>query len=209
MLMYLGSRLSQRKARLYLCAVARLSYSHLLNRDDRKALETAERFGDGLLTGQELETAAEAYRGRERNYYILREATVMRLLGSEVCDALVNQTSRVGSIIWAALLQKLELWSADQPTGKLVACHIIRDLFGNPIRPAAPELIADVQSNEAVWTMARVVYEGTGSVWHSMPELGEAVKTAGCTNVDLLEHCNSPGPHVRGCWVLDLLLGKH
>ena len=31
---------------------------------------------------------------------------------------------------------------------------------------------------------------------------------AGCDNQDILDHCRSPGPHVRGCWVVDLVLGK-
>jgi hypothetical protein len=41
-----------------------------------------------------------------------------------------------------------------------------------------------------------------------MPVLHDALLDAGCDNPDILDHCKGPGPHVRGCWVLDLLLGK-
>lgn len=38
--------------------------------------------------------------------------------------------------------------------------------------------------------------------------LADALEDAGCDNEDVLNHCRQPGIHVRGCWVLDLLLGK-
>jgi hypothetical protein len=41
-----------------------------------------------------------------------------------------------------------------------------------------------------------------------MPILGDALEEAGCTDADILAHLRSPGPHVRGCWILDLILGK-
>ena len=41
-----------------------------------------------------------------------------------------------------------------------------------------------------------------------LPVLADALQDAGCDNADILTHCRSGGEHVRGCWVLDLLLGK-
>jgi hypothetical protein len=38
--------------------------------------------------------------------------------------------------------------------------------------------------------------------------LADALEDAGCTDADLLGHLRSPGPHVRGCWAVDLVLGK-
>jgi hypothetical protein len=38
--------------------------------------------------------------------------------------------------------------------------------------------------------------------------LADALEEAGCTGPDILNHCRRPGVHVRGCWVVDLLLGK-
>jgi hypothetical protein len=42
----------------------------------------------------------------------------------------------------------------------------------------------------------------------ALPVLADAVEEAGCTNSEMLSHCRGPGPHFRGCWVIDLLLGK-
>jgi hypothetical protein len=42
----------------------------------------------------------------------------------------------------------------------------------------------------------------------AMPILADALEEAGCDNPDILSHCRNPGVHVRGCWVVDLLLGK-
>jgi hypothetical protein len=41
-----------------------------------------------------------------------------------------------------------------------------------------------------------------------LPILADALEDAGCADADILAHCRGPGPHVRGCWVVDLLLGK-
>jgi hypothetical protein len=44
--------------------------------------------------------------------------------------------------------------------------------------------------------------------FHAMPILADAMQDAGCDNEDILWHCREPGVHVRGCWVVDLVLGK-
>jgi hypothetical protein len=41
-----------------------------------------------------------------------------------------------------------------------------------------------------------------------LPILADALEEAGCTDADILAHCRGPGPHARGCWVVDLILGK-
>jgi hypothetical protein len=42
----------------------------------------------------------------------------------------------------------------------------------------------------------------------NMPILADALQDAGCELPEVLDHCRGPGPHVRGCWVVDLVLGK-
>jgi hypothetical protein len=54
--------------------------------------------------------------------------------------------------------------------------------------------------------MAQAIYDGR--TFDQLPILADALEEAGCHNSDVLAHCRSEGPHVRGCWVVDLLLGK-
>ena len=54
--------------------------------------------------------------------------------------------------------------------------------------------------------LARGIYEARE--WASLPILADALDEAGCDDEPILRHLRYPGPHVRGCWVLDLLLGK-
>ena len=54
--------------------------------------------------------------------------------------------------------------------------------------------------------MAHTIYEGR--VFDCLPLLADALEDAGCTEPDILSHCRGGGEHVRGCWVVDLLLGK-
>jgi len=58
----------------------------------------------------------------------------------------------------------------------------------------------------AVLTLAESIY--VDHAFDRMPELADALEAAGCTDADVLAHCRRPGPHVRGCWVVDLILGK-
>jgi hypothetical protein len=83
---------------------------------------------------------------------------------------------------------------------------LVRDIFGNPFRSmhVEPELLT--WNHATVPAIARHVYDDRA--FHDLPILADALEDAGCTNADLLDHCRGPGPHVRGCWAVDLLLGK-
>jgi hypothetical protein len=80
---------------------------------------------------------------------------------------------------------------------------LLRDIFGNPFRPV---------SVEPTWLSSTVTALATGiyadRAFDRMPILADALEEAGCDNIDVLNHCRGPGPHVLGCWVVDLLLGK-
>ena len=59
---------------------------------------------------------------------------------------------------------------------------------------------------DAVRRMAEGIY--TGRAFDRLPILADALLDAGCDNEELIRHCRSDGPHVRGCWAVDLILGK-
>ncbi|MBA4189286.1 MAG: hypothetical protein C0467_14920 [Planctomycetaceae bacterium] len=81
---------------------------------------------------------------------------------------------------------------------------MLRDIFGNPFRPVA--FSPDWRSDTAV-SLAMHIYESRD--FSAMPILADALQDAGCDNDDVLSHCRDPQQvHVRGCWVVDLVLGK-
>ncbi len=83
------------------------------------------------------------------------------------------------------------------------ARRVIRDIFGNPFRPVTVDpawLTSDVLA------LARGIY--AERAFDRMPILADALQDAGCDNEDVLTHCrDASAPHVRGCWVVDLVLG--
>jgi hypothetical protein len=80
---------------------------------------------------------------------------------------------------------------------------LLRDIFGNPFRSLTFE--PDWCTSTAV-ALAQQMYDSRD--FSAMPILADALQDAGSDNVDILDHCRGPGPHVRGCWVVDLVLGK-
>ena len=79
----------------------------------------------------------------------------------------------------------------------------LRCIVGNPYRPV--RLDSDWLTSTVV-DLARGIYDERA--FDRMPILADALQEAGCENTDILDHCRGTGPHVRGCWVVDLVLGK-
>jgi hypothetical protein len=82
-------------------------------------------------------------------------------------------------------------------------CALLLDIFGNPFRPMT--LDPAWQTPEVV-TLAGHIYHDWA--FAELPELAEALESAGCADQTVLAHCRESGPHVRGCWVVDLLLAR-
>jgi hypothetical protein len=85
-------------------------------------------------------------------------------------------------------------------------CQLIRDIFGNPFRPATADPDWLKWNGGTVPKLAQAIYDERR--FADLPILADALEEAGCVNADLLDHCRRPGEHVRGCWAVDLLLGK-
>jgi hypothetical protein len=85
-------------------------------------------------------------------------------------------------------------------------CHVVRDIFGNPFRRPGIDPTWLTWNASTVVNMTQAIYDEMA--FDRLPVLADALEEAGCTNADILSHCRSAGPHVRGCWVVDLILGK-
>jgi hypothetical protein len=82
-------------------------------------------------------------------------------------------------------------------------CAILRDMFPKPFGSVT---FSPCWRTDVVLALASQMYESRD--FSAMPILADALQDAGCENEDILNHCRSEGVHVRGCWVIDLSLGK-
>ncbi|MCE9560440.1 MAG: hypothetical protein K8U57_00140 [Planctomycetes bacterium] len=81
--------------------------------------------------------------------------------------------------------------------------ELLRCVVGNPFRHVGADI---TWLTTTVQQLAAGIY--ADRAFDRMPILADALQDAGCDNADILDHCRSEAPHVRGCWVVDLLLGK-
>lgn len=91
-------------------------------------------------------------------------------------------------------------------TIEAVQCDLIRDIAGNPFQFPKVDPARLTWNDCTVRKLAQTIYDERR--YDSLPVLADALEEAGCGDAAILAHCRGPGPHVRGCWVVDLLLGK-
>lgn len=176
---------NERKLRLFGCACVRSVWDKI-DRDDRNAVEVTERYADGVGRGRELKNAGHTYgRTRPVTYPFARDAA-RHGAGEAIAIAASNVLSD----------------PARQPI-EASLCNLFRCIFGNPFRPITinPSLLST-----AIVNMAQAIYDERA--FDRMPVLGDALEESGVTDSALLSHCREPGPHARGCHVLDMILGK-
>jgi hypothetical protein len=224
MLEFLRGKASDRKLRLFAVGCCRRVFHLARDQASRNALEAGERYADGLATDEERQAACNA--------------TLLKGVGPEsplnAWEADYESTSAIG---WAAVRDAFEaaaraprhaaaatiVGSVPDPIRfteaeeemwtepALVAYRaerawqsdLLRDIIGNPFR---------VLKTKRPWQKAKVVKLAQSiyddRAFDRMPILADALEDAGCQDADILAHCREPGQHVRGCWVVDLLLGK-
>ena len=84
--------------------------------------------------------------------------------------------------------------------------QLLRDIWRPPFRPMPIDPRWLTWNNGLVVQLARNIYETRA--FESLPLLADALIDAGCTDEEILSHCQQPGPHVRGCWALDLIMDR-
>jgi hypothetical protein len=179
-----GFRASARKLRLFAVACCRRGWDNLRFAAHRRAVDIAERYADGEATDRELSRCRRAV---ERLY---------KELGDDDLDS-----------HWSVLgATEFNLMDGAQQVRVIISplrCEVLSDIFGNPFR--AVTLDSRWRTTNVI-DLARTIYEERA--FDRLPILADALMDAGCANEDILEHCRGPGPHMRGCWVVDLLLEK-
>jgi hypothetical protein len=189
MLEYLSGKASERKHRLFAIACVRRLWHLLVDPRSRDAVEVAARYAEGSATEEALR-AAHVAAGQVRWV-----GTAAQGLAARAAEHVASAVPWVacGASMAAAAMREERAWQ----------CTILRDVVGNPFRPAAFD--PRWRTADAVG-LARGTYDE--GAFDRLPILADALEDAGCTDPDLLGHLRAPGPHVRGCWALDLILGK-
>jgi hypothetical protein len=206
MLEFVRGKASDRKVRLFAVGCCQQLMPWNQNERVSEALIRAERYAEGELADATMEKWCQ-----ELNRISFRIRQSMGGGGSAqtvICNA-VNCAclpKRYMGVIhtWEALVNLGGVFGSDFPDrGRTIVHALMNDLFGNPFRPVAVE---PAWLTSTVVALAEGIYQDRA--FDRLPILGDALMDAGCDNSDVLNHCRSDGPHVRGCWVVDLLTGR-
>jgi hypothetical protein len=210
-------KVGRRKLRLFGCASCWL-FGDALDPRSRAAIEYMERFADGEVDKTPMEAVKEAARlavldadklpappGLKWNESPERRASeAVFTLVSERPDSCAYAHWAMRSYIGKGASQESaarhQLWLDQLRT----MARLMHDIFGNPFREVK---FNKLWRTDTVLTLARQMY--ASREFSAMPILADALQDAGCTNEGILSHCRDANQiHVRGCWVVDLVLDK-
>jgi hypothetical protein len=210
MLAHLGDGLSMRKLRLFACACCRRIWGQIeAYREDygegtvemfTAPVPVAEAFADGQATLEQMH-GASGWLGDVGEWCSEGPEYAFMDCAGDV-DRLRGVAPRIVEYGGLSVEE-----SRAEPKAQAA---LLRDVFGNPFRPAA---FRPAWRTAQATSLAEAAYED-----RALPEgaldverlsvLADALEEGGCTEAALLAHLRSPGPHVRGCWALDLVLGR-
>ena len=236
MLDFLKGKVSNRKLRLFLVACARLFWNQIpdvtlrtgveasdprydwpaMATEMRRAVEVGERYADGQALASEREMSSNQL-GR---LFCFMETTIHQI--ARMMGLTYNHFTAIFGLCYCTVLprsglNRLETSTHWQAGVLLSAQHQLprlRDIFGNPFSSSPPIQHSVLTWNDAtVRRIAESIYnerrmpEGTLDT-SRLAILHDALLDAGCDNEELLTHLRSECQHYRGCWVIDLILGK-
>jgi hypothetical protein len=221
LLAYLRSKKNNRKLRLFGCACYRRIW-HLVpdwessrSATERfyKAVEISEQYADKLVSGKELdrmrvETMASPIHVTFRNRFFEQ-------IGMAATDAQARAAGRIhfDPKNTTPIRERLEKITEKAAVESKAQATILRDIFGNPFCPITISPVWLTRNNGIVVRLAQAAYDErilpAGTLDNTrLLILADALEEAGCTDEQILTHLRGGGEHYRGCWVIDLLLGK-
>lgn len=216
---YWGEPYPERKARLLMlacCLLRKRYFAHAVVREAVKALE--RHYADPLAQDRSFEGQNYCTLHTRLERYIDQSPTRGYHLALGVWTAIeppsIAEKRRLAPF---GINHCLQMASCDERGRTLTAVRaaqadLVREVVGNPFRPVA---FSPSWRTDTTVALARQMYESRE--FSAMPILADALQDAGCDNPDILSHCrdekagggsSAQGGHVRGCWVVDLVLGK-
>jgi hypothetical protein len=231
MLHFLKDIGSDRKLRLFGCACFGRLLDFVEDTRLKEVLAVAEQVAEGMAKDRFRFAAARKARlamERARRAMPAQDASTLvrffvacaayELMFIEI-NAPVVANCAGNALVWAECLARGVPFSGDRTLSryppKVIAkstaeqewqLAVLRDVFGNPFRPVSIDVAVSTWNGATVPKLAKAIYSLQD--FNRIPKLGDALEEAGCRSKSILQHCRQPGPHIRGCWVVDLLLGK-
>jgi hypothetical protein len=192
MLAWLQGRASDRKLRLFACGCGRRVWHLMTDPRSRQAVGVAEADADRPLGGGELDNAWRF--GRVAADSAARDFDA-------AWSAAVAALAATYSPAWNAACDSAERAArADNQPAALA--DLLRCIVGNPFRA----ITGGPWVTPAAVTVAQDIYDRRD--FSALPLLADLLEEAGCPEQSVLDHCRRPGEHARGCWAVDLVLGK-
>ncbi len=177
---------SDRKLRLFAVACSRRLWNSI-DELGRNAVGVAERFADGRAGPNELRVARLACQGAGGQAAWYAAATKPAIAARNAA-----RSAQAGAATLRTEAEEL-----------LAQANFVGDIFGNPFLPLS---VDQAWLTPDVVQLAHAIY--ADRTFDRMPALGDELEKADCTHFAILGHCRGPGPHVRGCWVVDILLSR-
>lgn len=207
MLEFAGGKLSERKLRLFAVACCRRIWHLFRDQRSRKAVEMAEQFADGLLDRKRLVQARDEASEAKRQFVTPTQVVDWRA-ACAAQDATRDTGRSAGSNCSSEASRAVNLGDTNycDPAEQQQQTHILRCIYGSLFRRSALDPACLTWHDGLVVSMAQRMYDSRD--FSDMPVLADALEEAGCANQEMLSHCRMKGDHVRGCWVIDLLLKK-
>jgi hypothetical protein len=209
--------LNHRKLRLFAAACCRRVWHLLVEQDSRDAVVIAEQVADQTARKERPKAADLLVAAGAK-----AEAVATRLKKAKAAAGAVAAAEAARWVVWgqpgdaafrtadsAARALRGGVRGEAGPEGKAQGGLLV-EIHGNPLWPVAPD---PRWRTEQVVRLAQAAYDhrllpGGELEADRLAVLADALEEAGCTDWDVLTHLRRPGPHVRGCWALELLLGK-
>lgn len=199
------TKAGRRKLRLLACGMCRTLLWHLpLPEAHRRVLEAAEDHADERITDQDLMATVRScpyvqYRrdGSEADRVNTAVHAIRAMAQCRAAVVVYQVNWRVGDAIP----------ETERPEARRTMCVLLRDVFGNPFRPLVIDPVVLARDGGQVKRVAASIYDERA--FDQLPVLADALEDADCSDASLLAHLRDPGPHVRGCFALDAVLGKN
>jgi hypothetical protein len=206
MLAFLECKTSGRKVRLFAVACCRRIWDLLVDERSRKAGEVAELAIEGQasitqVTDSVNEAGDACAAALAKGIHFDLEEMWTTFAAFFVAFDLMAVARTPGTARTAASVAHATAQARNTDQEPSIQAALVRCIFGNPLRPVT---VDPAWLN--VTALARIIYDERS--FDQMPDLADALEGAGCTNDEVLAHCREPGEHARGCWVVDLILGK-